>query len=170
MRRWAEFVNDCPEATFFHRIEWRDPDRDVFRHRTHYLVAERGSAISGVLPLARVKSWLFGDALVSLPFAVYGGAAAVDAAARGALDAAASDLARELGVQHLELRNRHVAEPDWPRQDLYVTFRKALLPDVEANLLAIPRKQRAMVRKGIERGLASEIDAGRRAFLRAVRR
>ena len=30
-----------------------------------------------------------------------------------------------------------------------MTFRKELLPDVEANLLAIPRKQRAMVRKGI---------------------
>ena len=69
-----------------------------------------------------------------------------------------SELARDLGVRHLELRNRTPTEPDWPRQDLYVTFRKALLPEVEANLLAIPRKQRAMVRKGIERGLVSEID------------
>jgi FemAB-related protein (PEP-CTERM system-associated) len=33
------------------------------------------------------------------------------------------------------------------------------LPDGEANLLAIPRKQRAMVRKGIANGLSSEIDA-----------
>jgi len=39
-----------------------------------------------------------------------------------------------------------------------VTFRKDILPDEEANLLAIPRKQRAMVRKGIARGLRSEID------------
>ena len=44
-------------------------------------------------------------------------------------------------------------------QDLYVTFRKEILPDAEANLLAIPRKQRAMVRKGIKNGLRSEIDA-----------
>ena len=41
-----------------------------------------------------------------------------------------------------------------------MTFRKALLPEVEANLLAIPRKQRAMVRKGIDRGLVGEIDRG----------
>ena len=40
--------------------------------------------------------------------------------------------------------------PGLAAQDLYVTFRKTLLPDVEANLLAIPRKQRAMVRKGIK--------------------
>ena len=70
---WSAFVEACAEATFFHRIEWRDLMEEVFRHRTHYLVAERGGALVGVLPLARVKSWLFGDALVSLPFAVYGG-------------------------------------------------------------------------------------------------
>ncbi len=52
-------------------------------------------------------------------------------------------------MEHLELRNRDVREPEWPRQDLYVTFRKAILPEMEANMLAIPRKQRAMVRKGI---------------------
>jgi FemAB-related protein (PEP-CTERM system-associated) len=151
-------VERCVESTFFHRIEWRDLIEDIFGHRTHYLVAEQAGAIVGVLPLARVKSLLFGDALVSLPFAVYGGAAVDDEAARSALHRAAGDLARDLGVQHLELRDRNPAEPEWPRQDLYVTFRKVLLPEVEANLLAIPRKQRAMVRKGIERGLISSID------------
>ena len=155
---WSAFVDRCPEATFFHRIEWRDLIGDVFRHRTHYLVAERDGGLVGVLPLARVRSLLFGDALVSLPFAVYGGAACLDAAARTVLHGAARDLATDLGVRHLELRNRHATEPEWPRQDLYVTFRKELLPDIEANLLAIPRKQRAMVRKSIERGLVGEVD------------
>jgi FemAB-related protein (PEP-CTERM system-associated) len=158
--RWENFVLACPAATFFHRIGWRDIIEQVFRHRTHYLLAERGDRIVGVLPLAQVRSRLFGHSLVSLPFAVYGGAACDDAAATGALNDAAVQLARELGVDHLELRNRQQTEPGWPRQDLYVTFRKALLPDVEANMLAIPRKQRAMVRKGIQRGLVSEIDAG----------
>jgi FemAB-related protein (PEP-CTERM system-associated) len=156
--RWSTFVASCPEATFFHRVEWRDLIEDVFRHRTHYLLAERSGSIAGVLPLVRVKSVLFGDALVSLPFAVYGGAAVADEETRVALHAGAAELARDLGVQHLELRNRARTQPEWPCQDLYVTFRKTLLPDVEANLLAIPRKQRAMVRKGIERGLVGEID------------
>ena len=155
---WSAFVAECPEATFFHRIEWLDLIEDVFRHRTHYLVAERDGRLAGVLPLARVRSLLFGDALVSLPFAVYGGAACLDASARTVLHSEAKVLARDLGVRHLELRNRSVTEPEWPRQDLYVTFRKELLPDMEANLLAIPRKQRAMVRKSIERGLVGEVD------------
>jgi hypothetical protein len=52
---------------------------------------------------------------------------------------------------------------DWPLQDLYVTFRKEILPDEEANMLAIPRKQRAMVRKGIKNGLVGAARRRRRA-------
>lgn len=158
--RWDAFVLDCAEATFFHRIGWREIIASVFGHPTHYLLAERGERIVGVLPLAEVRSLLFGHALSSLPFAVYGGAATTEPQARVALHEAAVALGARLGVQHLELRNRQASEPDWPRQDLYVTFRKPILPEVEANLLAIPRKQRAMVRKAMQRGLRSEIDAG----------
>ena len=155
---WASFVETCPEATFFHRIEWRDIIERVFGHPTHYLLAERAGHITGVLPLAQVKSFLFGHSLVSLPFAVYGGAAVNDEHCRGLLHAAAAELARKLRVDHLELRNRELYEPDWPQQQLFVTFRKPIEPSVEANMQAIPRKQRAMVRKGIQRGLASQID------------
>ncbi|MEY2896859.1 MAG: hypothetical protein RL669_1128 [Pseudomonadota bacterium] len=155
---WTRFVATAPEASFFHRIEWRAILQEVFRHRTHYLVATRGPELVGVLPLAEVRSRLFGHSLVSLPFAVYGGAVALDDAAIAALHGAAVELAHSLGVSHLELRNRVLREPAWPHQDLYVTFRKPILPEVEANLSAIPRKQRAMVRKSIGRGLASEID------------
>jgi len=157
---WTSFVHTCPDATFFHRIEWRDIIERVFAHRTHYLLAERGGQIAGVLPLAQVKSLLFGHSLVSLPFAVYGGAAVNDECARASLHAAAADLAQELGTDHLELRNRVSSEPSWPQQDLFVTFRKPIAADDGANMQAIPRKQRAMVRKGMQRGLVSEIDPG----------
>jgi FemAB-related protein (PEP-CTERM system-associated) len=157
-RAWDAFVDACPDATFFHRAGWRDVIEGVFRHRCHYLLAERAGAICGVLPLAEVRSRLFGHALVSLPFAVYGGPAAVDADARDALVDAAADLAASLGVEYLELRNRSACRPDWPRQDLYATFRKAINADPETNLHAIPRKQRAMVRKGIKHGLRSGVD------------
>ncbi len=161
---WTAFVEGCPEATFFHRIEWRDLIEDVFHHRPHYLVAQRAGRIVGVLPLAQTRSLLFGHALVSLPFAVYGGAAVSEEPARVALHSAAVELSRHLGVGHLELRNRSQREPSWPSQDLYVTFRKTLTRDAEANMAAIPRKQRAMVRKGIAHGLTSELDDGAGRF------
>lgn len=132
--------------------------KNVFRHNTYFLYAEGEGGIEGVLPLAHVKSMLFGNSLVSLPFAVYGGVAAANAEAATALEAEAQRIAQQLGVDHLELRHVEARHDDWPRQDLYVTFRKAILPDEEANMLAIPRKQRAMVRKGIKNGLRSEID------------
>jgi FemAB-related protein (PEP-CTERM system-associated) len=156
--RWDAFVARCPAASFFHRAGWQRIIGSVFRHRTHFLYAERGDEIVGVLPLAQVKSLLFGNALVSLPFAVYGGVATLDEEAGAALEARAQQLAVQLGVDHLELRNVAPRHADWPTQDLYVTFRKEILPDVDANLQAIPRKQRAMVRKGIKNELRSVVD------------
>jgi len=157
---WDAFVQTCPQATFFHRAGWQRILADVFRHDTYFLYAELDGQVAGVLPLAHVDSALFGNSLVSLPFAVYGGVAAATQAVALALENEAARLARHLGVDHLELRNVARRHPDWPLQDLYVTFRREILPDEEANMLAIPRKQRAMVRKGAKNGLRSEIDAG----------
>lgn len=157
--QWDAFVDRCPEATFFHRIGWREVMESVFHHRTHYLCAEQSGHIVGILPLAQVKSWLFGHALQSLPFCVYGGSATTVPEAAPALHAAARSLAEQLGASHLELRHRATKQADWPRNDeLYVTYRKELSADVEANMLAIPRKQRAMVRKGIKNGLTGTVD------------
>ena len=157
VERWDAFVRAHPEATFFHLSAWKQIIEDVFRHRTHFLFAQRAGDIVGVLPLAEVRSLVFGHSLTSLPFCVYGGAVGdVDAVA--ALEGEAERIARETGVQHLEYRNLSARHEDWPRQELYVTFRKPIVEDVEANMLAIPRKQRAMVRKGIKKGLTSSRD------------
>ena len=162
--RWEAFVGRSAQASFFHRLGWREVIEGCFGHRTHYLLAERSGEIAGVLPLAEVKSFLFGHALVSLPFCAVAGIAADDREAASALQGAARRLGEKLGVQHLELRHLQPLDASWPRQELYACFRKTLLPEVEANLLAIPRKQRAMVRKGIKLGLRSELDAGVERF------
>ena len=165
-QRWDDFIFACPEATFFHRAAWQGIIADVFRHPTYFLYAEFAGEIQGVLPLAHVKSLLFGNALVALPFAVYGGVAATNPEAVSALEKEAQALAQRLGVDHLEFRNVNPRNPSWPTQDLYVTFRKEILPDVEANMLAIPRKQRAMVRKGIKNGLISTVDRNTDRFFK----
>jgi FemAB-related protein (PEP-CTERM system-associated) len=164
--RWDEFVLACPEATFFHRAGWQQVIEQVFGHRTWFLLAESEGWIEGVLPLARIRSRLFGDALISLPFCVYGGIAAASESAREALDLAAQNLADRLRVGHLEYRNVRPHHENWAGKPLYVTFRKAIAPEVEANMVAIPRKQRAMVRKGIRNGLIAEMDDGVERFFR----
>ncbi|TCS38569.1 FemAB-related protein (PEP-CTERM system-associated) [Paucimonas lemoignei] len=156
--RWDAFVNECSEATFFHRAGWKEVIERAFGHRTHFMYAESDGEIQAVLPLAEIKSRLFGHSLSSLPFCVYGGIAAKNEMARRSLDEAAQQLAAQLQVGHLEYRNLQPQHADWASKPLYVTFRKEIDPDEEKNMLAIPRKQRAMVRKGIKAGLQSEID------------
>ncbi len=158
--RWDAFVAGCGEATFFHRAGWKRVVEQSLGHSCHFLFAERGGVIRGVLPLVHVNSRLFGNALISKAFSVYGGPAADDDEARRALDEAAVSLAERLNVDHIEYRLRSPSHGDWTCDaELYATFRKELDPDPERNLEAVPRKQRAMVRKGIKLGLRATEDA-----------
>ncbi len=121
---------------------------------------KQDGAIVGILPLAEIRSVLFGHSLSSLPFCVYGGIVADTEEAAVALRKHACELADRLKVGALELRNYRASDSGWPVKELYFTFRKAIEPDDEANLMAIPNRQRAMIRKGIGEGLQSEWDEG----------
>ena len=167
VEKWDEFVLSCSEATFFHRAGWQKVINQALGHRTYFLYASLEGKIQGILPLAEINSYLFGHSLSSLPFCVYGGIAATSEQAREALDQAAQKLASQLGIDYLEYRSLQAQHPNWPTKDLYVTFRKEIHPETEQNMKAIPRKQRAMVRKGIKAGLQSVIDQDTDRFFTA---
>lgn len=158
VNRWDDYVQRADGATFFHRAGWKTVLESAFGHQTYFLYAEDEEEIVGILPLAQVKSVLFGNALSSLPFCVYGGIVADNDLAAEALRLEACRIADNLGVEALELRNREASTANWPVKELYYTFRKAIDPDEDVNLKAIPNRQRAMVRKGIKEGLQSEWD------------
>ncbi|MES2116738.1 MAG: FemAB family XrtA/PEP-CTERM system-associated protein [Pseudomonadota bacterium] len=162
--RWDSYVQRCPDATFFHRAGWKNVIEQAFGHPTWFLYAESDGELRGILPLAQIRSPLFGNSLSSLPFCVYGGIAATDAQAAASLDEAAQSLAARLRVDYLEYRQLRARHADWPASQLYHTFRKPLLPQPDDNLLAIPRKQRAMVRKGVAAGLRSVPDGDTERF------
>ena len=175
---WDAFAAAHPHGTFFHRAAWAGVIQRAFGHTSHYLLTERDGAVTGVLPLVRVKTLLFGDSLQSVPFCVYGGPLAADAEAMAALEAAAGALMDRYRVPVMEWRFRDPppdgALPGWAaRDDLYVTFRKPITANDDANMKAIPRKQRAMVRKGIDRGLQStagrDVDTLFRVYAESVR-
>ena len=176
---WDGFVTSRPDATFFHLAAWRDVISRAFRHCAHYAVAEQDGAIVGVLPLFQVKTRLFGHTLISNPFCVYGGPLAATPEASQALARHAIALRAKLGASAVEFRyleppQENFLDGTWQeREGLYVTFRKAIVADDDANLKAIPRKQRAVVRKGIERGLSAtsdnNVDALHAIYARSVR-
>jgi FemAB-related protein (PEP-CTERM system-associated) len=171
------FVRAHREATPFHLTGWSRAVERGCGQRAHYLVAERSRAIAGVLPLTALRSPLFGNALVSSGFAVDGGVLAHDEATAAALLAEAWSLAERLDCPTFELRGGPVAGSGWHLDDdTYLGFARPLAADDEAELLAIPRKQRAEVRKALANDLtvdtgtsARDIAAHYRVYSESVR-
>jgi len=161
---WDAFVQSNDRSTFFHLAGWREVISASCGFRPYYLYAHRDGVVQGVLPLFHVRSILFGNTLKSTPFCVVGGPVGSAAAVDALIDAALA-LADRLGVDGLELRNHEASLDDWSANDLYVTFSRDIDPDPEKNMKAIPRKQRAMVRKGIKAGLESEVETSLENFL-----
>jgi len=157
--RWDAFVEAAPEGTFFHLSGWRRVIETVFRHRTYLLMAERDRVVTGVLPLTLVRTRLFGCRLISNAFCVEGGPIAADLASLQALELEAIRLMQEVRVPVLEFRSWAAHRSDWiSKGDVYASFRKPIDPSIEKNMKAIPRKQRAMIRKAIQNGLRSELN------------
>jgi FemAB-related protein (PEP-CTERM system-associated) len=136
-------------------------------HSNCSLLAERDGKVAGVLPLFHVASRVFGSMLISSPNAVYGGVVADDETARLALLQKAQQLAAELQVDFLELRNPPeslalVTNPEQTdrgfclQDQLYVRFEHPLVTDEEALLKTFPRDIRRMIRQGAKHQLTAE--------------
>lgn len=144
---WDDYVDRQPQAALYHRYLWRDVIANAFGHSSHYFVArDAHGIICGVLPLVRLRSRLFGDFGVSLPFFNYGGPLADSpAVARQLLDQAAA-LARQLGLQHLEIRS---VEPvtDWPARTDKLSMLLRLPGDVEELESGLGAKLRSQIKR-----------------------
>ncbi len=154
---WEEFVSTCSSSTLFHSLGWKHVIERTFSYRSHYVFAEEDGHVRGILPLFEVKSLWGSRSLLSVPFGVYGGVCAASTEADQALVQAAKVLAEERGSSCVEFRHERVCSEPFPSKDLYYTFRRSLLPSVEENFQAIPRKQRRMIRQGDKHGLVARL-------------
>ena len=151
-------------GSLFHRPAWLRGVEQGTCQRARGLLAEKGGAIAGWLPLSEVHSPIFGRLLASSGFAVGGGVLAERPATANALCRAAEELALRLSCQTIELRGGPVPA-DWRvRTDSHCGFAADLAPDDEAQLLAITKRQRAEVRKGLAEDLTVSASAGRDAL------
>lgn len=160
-QRWDAYVQSAPHGTFFHLSGWKAIIEEGLGRRCHFLMASRGDVISGVFPLSAVRNAIFGNCLVSLPLAVYGGVCADDTASHLKLMSAGEALGKRARAQYVEMRN--FAEPfgcDLPGRDLYVTFTQDLTPGPDALMKALPRDTRYAIRKSLKAGLEWTEDVG----------
>jgi FemAB-related protein (PEP-CTERM system-associated) len=161
--RIVAFVEASDGATPFHLPAWSQAVQAGCGQRARYLVAQRADGvIAGVLPLSEMRSPLFGRALVSTGFGVDGGVLgdAVEPLASGAWD-----LAQQLGCPSVELRGGTVPAGWTSDETSYLGFARALAADDDSELLAIPRKQRAEVRRAL--GFDLDIATGTSPALQA---
>ncbi|WP_082639338.1 MULTISPECIES: FemAB family XrtA/PEP-CTERM system-associated protein [unclassified Sphingopyxis] len=151
---WDAYVAAHAQATPFHTRAWCEAITKATGHRCHLVTARDASgALTGLLPLHHIRSPLFGQALVGSGFAVDGGILADDPAVAATLAQGAADMARSLGVPSVELRGGPLPAGWQVEEGIYAGFARDLAADDDAELLAIPRKQRAEVRKALESGL-----------------
>lgn len=144
-----------PRATVFHLSAWRSMAESVLKRNADCLIAERGDEIVGFLPWFPIKSVFLGKISTSMPFAVYGGVVANEAAAAKQLVEAAIELTKERKHAYLELRHYEGWDTeelglDLTPSDRYVTFVHEIPTDPAECISIIPRKARAEVRKGIK--------------------
>lgn len=67
--RWIELVKSHPQASVFHSAEWLGALRSAYGYDPVVLTTcPPGTALNNGLVLCRIKSWLTGQRLVSLPF------------------------------------------------------------------------------------------------------
>jgi FemAB-related protein (PEP-CTERM system-associated) len=107
---WNYYVESNPAASIYHRAEWKDLIHNVFGHDGYYFYAHHNGEITGVLPLVRLKSWLFGDFMVSMPYFNSGGAIANNLSIEQKLMQAANNHAENLDIEHIEYRDDIVRE------------------------------------------------------------
>jgi len=150
---WDAFVAGSPGATGYHEWAWRQVFAQAFGHEPIYLIARRGGAVAGVLPLVYIKSFVFGRSLTSLPFLNYGGVVADSTEAAGALLDAAAAAARDRGCSHIELRHVERRFPELPHKQHKVAMKLSLERDMWDRL---DGKVRNQIRKARKSELTSE--------------
>jgi len=167
---WNIFVENTCRASVFHLWEWGETLSAIYGYQRYYLSAMQKDRIIGGLPIIHVKSRLFGNRLISLPFCEYGGPLVVQELSNQVkkqltmvlLDAAYK-LAGTLGVEYVEIR-KPIAEDveelmqahGYTSLRRYVTFQVDLTKDpdeVWANLYKTTRKS---VKKAVKNGVTAK--------------
>jgi FemAB-related protein (PEP-CTERM system-associated) len=159
------FVLSQDGGTPFHLPKWLCAIERATGQEAHCLLAENGALeLVGILPYHIVHSALFGRALVSSAFAVGGGISATSQKVAERLAAAVWGVAERHSCPTMELRGGMLpTNNNWIiKTEAHANFMRPLMADDEAELLAVPRKQRAEVRKGLEKELTVEAGNGER--------
>lgn len=130
-----------------------------------YRYIEQEGEWLAILPMTRVTRPFAGNALISNPFAV----SASMLCAEGVDQSSILELFTQQtsGFDYIELRDVQMRLPEtWQTHQHFVNFEKTLTDDHDENWLAIPNRQRAVIRKADKCDLTFEFHHDLERFLR----
>ena len=110
-KAWDSYVHSSNSFTFYHQLRsvlikllkslmWRNVVEKTYKHKPIYLIAKEEEFL--------MKSMIFDEKLVSVPFAPYGGVCADDETIEKALIEEAKRITEESGVDYLERRKNEI--------------------------------------------------------------
>lgn len=151
---WNKLVNKYNESKVYHLAQWGSLLKGAHGYRLVYLQEN-----AGVFPLAYIRSKIFRNRLISLPFADYGGPCAQDRDTANKLITNCEKAAEDLGVDFVEVRCPNegyfdiFADHGFVRGDDYLTFILTLSQGIDPIWKAMRDKNRNMVRKAGRSGV-----------------
>ena len=149
---WDDYVSKR-QASIYHDARWAQLIKRVFGHKSHYLMAWDNETVVGVLPLIQLKSLLFGNFLISMPYFNYGGIVADTHDTMISLISSVHELYEELGCSHIEMRFDSEQAIDLPVRTDKVAMLLNLPADPNELWQAIGSKRRAQVKRPIREGV-----------------
>jgi FemAB-related protein (PEP-CTERM system-associated) len=144
-----EYVRAHPAGSIWHTTGISQFIENTYGHRSRYLCAlDANRGVVGVLPLVQMKSRIFGNFVVSVPYFNYGGVLADHRAIADALFERAIAWRDEIGAGHLEMRHCFNIGFHFPQRTDKVTFWLPLPESSEDLWSSFPPKVRAQIRRG----------------------
>ena len=170
--RWDQFVETHPFGWVCHLSGWKQVLEGTFHHMRGYyfaLMDDAGERIEAGLPVFHVRSRLFGDRLVSIPFATLSDALVENASQFQQLGSAAQQLAATLNARWIEVRSLHsgpaIRGPSWGESNVFKLHYLELAEGSEKLLKSFkPKSVRHSIRRAAKHQLQLKGDGTRSAL------
>jgi serine/alanine adding enzyme len=154
---WDSYVIKSDSSSCYHLTGYKDIIEESFGHRTFYLFAEENGNITGLLPLVQLKSVLFGNFIVSLPYFNYGGICTDDPVVAEQLIEKAITIANEISAEHIELRHTGPVFDNMPVKTAKVSMRLQLSDNPDQLWRIFSSKLRSQIRRPEKEGMYSKL-------------
>ena len=156
--RIENYVERAATSSLYHNPDWGTVIEKSFGHKYYCLICEEENGfVRGILPFVHMKSRLFGNNVVSLPYLNYGGVCADDDIMEGLLIEKSVEMTNELGANHMELRQEKRLGNGFPVKTSKVSMRLDLPRSAEDLWKSFSSKLRSQIRVPQKAGLTTRI-------------